>query len=67
MSAEVWNILGLPSCGVVFRDEWRRTPGEPGTTSKPVDGSTDAVGCPAREIVIVVWEGLKAHPESLDT
>ncbi|KAL1941513.1 hypothetical protein VTO73DRAFT_6952 [Trametes versicolor] len=54
LSAEVWGILGLPSCGVVFRDEWRRGPGE-------------TVGCPAREMAIVVWEGLKAPFESLDT
>lgn len=46
--------MGLPSCGVVFRDEWRRGPGE-------------TVGCPAREMAIVVWEGLKAPFESLDT
>ncbi|OJT14818.1 hypothetical protein TRAPUB_8612 [Trametes pubescens] len=69
LSAEVWNILGLPSCGVVFHDKWRRTPSDPGSaTASSPDGSTGMVGCPAREIVIVVWEGLTApRSEALNT
>ncbi|RPD65269.1 hypothetical protein L226DRAFT_609807 [Lentinus tigrinus ALCF2SS1-7] len=47
LSAETWNILGLPSCGVVFRDEWKS-----GAAAAEEGGKMKKF-----EIVIVAWSG----------
>ncbi|KAI9058023.1 hypothetical protein FKP32DRAFT_1762017 [Trametes sanguinea] len=59
---ELWDLLDLPSCGVVFRDEWKsRKPGDAeeernGSGRRP--GSKENVGS---EIAIVRWDGLRGR------
>ncbi|KAH9855667.1 hypothetical protein C2E23DRAFT_594481 [Lenzites betulinus] len=56
LSAEVWSILDLPSCGVVFRDEWRRNDirGRPNASGP---GQDTGMSCSKQQISIVVWQG----------
>ncbi|KAI0353410.1 hypothetical protein OH77DRAFT_1591410 [Trametes cingulata] len=58
---EVWDLLGLPSCGVVFRDEWKRPGQRPENDSRQEESSDAAFGSEVKEIVIVCWEGHKSE------
>ncbi|KAI8986784.1 hypothetical protein BD414DRAFT_578066 [Trametes punicea] len=56
-STQLWDLLGLPSCGVVFSDAWRQKPlGECDSAE-----AVTSTGKPQhrQEIAIVVWQGLK--------
>ncbi|KAI0827019.1 hypothetical protein BC628DRAFT_1319052 [Trametes gibbosa] len=60
LSADVWDILDLPSCGVIFRDEWRKAR-SPEQFLK-VGSLKEEAGLKSRhkqEIRIVVWHSSK--------
>lgn len=58
---QLWNVLGLPSCGQVFLDDWNEL--RPDVVSDVNDSMVKGRPC---EIQIMSWEGCRSSDVSAD-
>lgn len=49
---QLWNVLGLPSCGQVFLDDWNQV--RPDVVDDVNDSMAEGRPC---EMQIIFWEG----------